>query len=88
MPRSEREVSRDFLEGDPFLFPAEVAEMMRVDPATVVRWAAAGRFPATTPAGVPAVSRTPGNHYRIRASVVRGLLDGSISWRAPDGDQD
>lgn len=83
-----RAPSSDFLEGDPFLFPAEVAELMRVDRATVSRWAADGRFPETTAAGLPTVSRTPGNHYRIRASVVRGLLDGSIPWRAPDGDQD
>ena len=52
---------------DRLLTPAEVAEMFRVDPKTVTRWASAGRL---------ASIRTPGGHRRFRESEVRALLDG------------
>lgn len=49
------------------LKPGEVAEMFRVDPRTVARWAAAGRIGSV---------RTPGGHHRFRESEVRALLEG------------
>ncbi len=52
---------------DRLLTPGEVAEMFRVDPKTVTRWASAGRL---------ASIRTPGGHRRFRESEVRALLDG------------
>ena len=47
------------------LTPGEVAEMFRVDPKTVTRWAAAGRIGSI---------RTPGGHRRFRESEVTQLL--------------
>jgi excisionase family DNA binding protein len=47
------------------LTPGEVAEMFRVDPKTVTRWAAAGRIGSI---------RTPGGHRRFRESEVTRLL--------------
>lgn len=52
---------------DRFLTPAEVADIFRVDPKTVTRWAAAGRLDSI---------RTPGGHRRFRESDVRALLAG------------
>lgn len=48
------------------LTPGEVAEMFRVDPKTVTRWAASGRIAAI---------RTPGGHRRYKESDVRALLE-------------
>jgi len=48
------------------LTPSEVAEMFRVNPKTVTRWARAGRISAV---------RTLGGHRRFRAAEIRGLLD-------------
>lgn len=45
--------------------PGEVAELFRVDPKTVTRWAAAGRINSI---------RTPGGHRRFRESEVQRLL--------------
>jgi excisionase family DNA binding protein len=53
---------------DPLLTPGEVAALMRVDPKTVTRWAAAGKISAI---------RTPGGHRRFRESEVRRLLEGN-----------
>lgn len=50
---------------DRLLTPAEVAELFRVDPKTVTRWAQANRIPSI---------RTPGGHHRFRESVVRAAL--------------
>jgi excisionase family DNA binding protein len=50
---------------DRLLKPAEVAEIFRVDPKTVSRWAEDGRI---------ARVKTPGGHNRFRESDVRGLL--------------
>lgn len=49
------------------LTPGEVANLFRVDPKTVTRWAAAGRIGSI---------RTPGGHRRFRESEVRALLSG------------
>lgn len=48
------------------LTPGEVAQMFRVDPKTVARWASAGRIGSI---------RTPGGHRRFRESEVRSLLE-------------
>ena len=48
------------------LTPSEVAEMFRVNPKTVTRWARAGRISAV---------RTLGGHRRYRASEIRRLLE-------------
>ena len=52
---------------DRLLTPGEVAQLFRVDPKTVTRWAAAGRINSI---------RTPGGHRRFRESEVRALLSG------------
>lgn len=52
-------------EHDRLLTPGEVANMFRVDPKTVTRWAAAGRL---------ASIRTPGGHRRFRESDVHALF--------------
>ena len=57
---------------EPLLTPAEVANMFRVDPKTVTRWAKAGKL---------SVIRTLGGHRRYRESEVRGLLDGGGAQR-------
>ena len=49
------------------LTPAEVANLFRVDPKTVTRWAKAGRISSI---------RTLGGHRRYRESEVRALLSG------------
>jgi excisionase family DNA binding protein len=54
-------------EGGRLLTPGEVAQMFRVDPKTVTRWAAAGRISSI---------RTPGGHRRFREVEVRALLEG------------
>jgi excisionase family DNA binding protein len=51
------------------LTQGEVANLFRVDPKTVTRWAAAGRIGSI---------RTPGGHRRFRESEVRALLTGEI----------
>ena len=53
---------------EPLLTPGEVAQIFRVDPKTVTRWAQRGKF--TT-------YRTPGGHRRYRAAEVRSVLNGS-----------
>jgi excisionase family DNA binding protein len=50
---------------EPLLTPAEVAQLFRVDPKTVTRWATTGRLRSL---------RTPGGHRRYRESDVRALL--------------
>jgi excisionase family DNA binding protein len=50
------------------LTPAEVAELFRVDPKTVTRWAKTGKLSSI---------RTLGGHRRYWESEVRGLLEGS-----------
>jgi len=48
-----------------FLLPGEVAQLFRVDPKTVTRWALAGRIPSV---------KTPGGRSRFRRSDVDALL--------------
>jgi excisionase family DNA binding protein len=55
-------------DGDGLLRPRETAEVLGVRPATVARWARAGRL---TTAWV-----TPGGHRRYRLTDVRRLLAG------------
>lgn len=52
---------------DRLLTPGEVADMFRVDPKTVTRWAKAGRIHSI---------RTPGGHCRFYESIVRAHLNG------------
>ena len=47
------------------LTPHQVAELFRVDPKTVARWASSGWIGSI---------RTPGGHRRFRESEVRALL--------------
>lgn len=47
------------------LTPGEVAQMFRVDPKTVTRWASSGRIGSI---------KTPGGHRRFRESEVRRML--------------
>lgn len=53
------------VEAEALLTPAEVAQIFRVDPKTVTRWAQAGKLTSM---------RTPGGHRRYRESEVRSLL--------------
>jgi excisionase family DNA binding protein len=48
------------------LTPAEVADMFRVNPKTVTRWARAGKITAV---------RTLGGHRRFRADEIRKSLE-------------
>ena len=52
-------------DGAALLTPAEVASLFRVEPATVKRWANAGKLTSL---------RTPGGHHRYLESEVRRLL--------------
>lgn len=71
-------MSEDLTEGDRLLTSLEVGELMRVDPKTVTRWASAGKFPDLPHGRYPGVTYTLGGHLRIRESLVRGLLDGTL----------
>ena len=50
---------------DALLTPSEVAQMFRVNPKTVTRWARAGKLNAI---------RTLGGHRRFRSSEIRRCL--------------
>jgi excisionase family DNA binding protein len=52
--------------GNELLTPGEVADMFRVNPKTVTRWARAGKITAV---------RTLGGHRRFRASEIRQFLE-------------
>lgn len=52
--------------GDRLLKPKEVADLFRVDPKTVTRWAKAGKIASIL---------TPGQHRRFRTSEVKRLLE-------------
>ena len=54
-------------DSEKLLTPAEVADLFRVDPKTVTRWAKAGKLNSI---------RTLGGHRRYRESEIRQLLDG------------
>ncbi len=57
---------------DALLTPSEVAEMFRVNPKTVTRWARAGKISAI---------RTLGGHRRYRAEEVQTFLEGARQRR-------
>ncbi|MEO7125626.1 MAG: BldC family transcriptional regulator [Nakamurella sp.] len=57
------------------LTPGEVAEMFRVDPKTVTRWASSGRIGSI---------RTPGGHRRFKEAEVKALL-AKLTVEAHDG---
>lgn len=59
------------------LTPGEVARMFRVDPKTVIRWAASGRIGSI---------RTPGGHRRFHEFEVKGLLDDLSVAASPSTD--
>lgn len=63
---------------EPLLTPQEVAQMFRVDPKTVTRWAKAGRLTSV---------RTLGGHRRYKEVEVRALLSGTTQTRTVDADQ-
>jgi excisionase family DNA binding protein len=68
MVRSDAELSRDLLNGDPLLTCEEVAELFRVVAPTVARWAESSKL-----AGI----KSPGGGvWRFRESVVRKALEG------------
>jgi hypothetical protein len=83
MIRTAEQLAAELMHGDRLLTTGEVAALYRVEAKTVARWASADRFP-DDPDGRPGVVRTLGGHRRIRASVVRGLLDGSLQMRGWD----
>ncbi|MDQ3946532.1 MAG: BldC family transcriptional regulator [Actinomycetota bacterium] len=51
---------------DKLLTPGEVAELFKVNPKTVTRWARAGKITAI---------RTLGGHRRFSAEEIRSILD-------------
>jgi excisionase family DNA binding protein len=51
------------------LTPSEVAELFKVNPKTVTRWARAGKITAI---------RTLGGHRRFRAEEIRTLFEGEL----------
>lgn len=50
-----------------WLRPGDVAQLLKVHPATVTRWAKTGKLPYIT---------TPAGHRRYSASVVASLITG------------
>ncbi len=62
---------------EPLLTPAEVANMFRVDPKTVTRWANGGKLSSI---------RTMGGHRRYREAEVRALLAGGDTRPAQDAE--
>jgi excisionase family DNA binding protein len=71
MPRASTSVKRgmvmqDRTDPDALLTPSEVAEMFRVNPKTVTRWARAGKISAI---------RTLGGHRRFRAIEIMRYLE-------------
>lgn len=54
------------LDKETLLTPSEVANMFRVDPKTVTRWAQSGRLSSI---------KTLGGHRRYRADEVKALLE-------------
>ena len=53
--------------GKRLISAAEAARQLGVDKATVARWCQQGKIPAV---------RTLGGHWRIRATVVHGMMEG------------
>lgn len=59
---------------DPLLTPSEVAQLFRVNPKTVTRWARAGKLTAI---------RTLGGHRRFRTSEVKRCMDEMATQERP-----
>jgi excisionase family DNA binding protein len=64
--RADRMMPDEESVNDRLLTPAEVAEMFRVNPKTVTRWARTGRLRAI---------KTIGGHRRYRLSEVRKAVE-------------
>lgn len=64
--REETPKMQDRTDPDALLTPSEVAEMFRVNPKTVTRWARAGKISAI---------RTLGGHRRFRAVEIMRYLE-------------
>ena len=60
------------IDPEELLTPSEVANMFRVDPKTVTRWAKAGKLTSV---------RTLGGHRRYRADEARRLLEQTLQAR-------
>lgn len=60
-------VTRPTIEAELLLTAGEVAELWRVDPKTVARWARSGHIDSIL---------TPGGRRRFRESEVHALLEG------------
>ena len=61
-----KKAMQDRTDPDALLTPSEVAEMFRVNPKTVTRWARAGKISAI---------RTLGGHRRFRAIEIMRYLE-------------
>lgn len=71
-----------------FYTVGEVAALFRVDPKTITRWEAEGRFNLACPDGAEmSVIKTPGGHRRINKSLVDGIVSGAVRWPAGRGDE-
>ena len=66
------------IEAEPLLTPAEVAELFKVNPLTVTRWAVQGRIGSV---------RTLGGHTRYKEADVLRLLHGATEEAAPATDR-
>ena len=64
------------MEQEVLLTPSEVAELFRVDPKTVTRWAKAGKLTSI---------RTLGGHRRFKESEVKSLLTSISSPETKNG---
>jgi len=63
-------------EQETLLTPAEVANLFRVDPKTVTRWAKAGKLTSI---------RTLGGHRRYKESEVKALLTSTTGKPIKEG---
>jgi excisionase family DNA binding protein len=63
---------------EPMLMPGQVADLLGVDPKTVIHWATEGRLPFI---------RTLGGHRRYRESDVLAILAGQVDPPAEDTGQ-
>lgn len=61
-------MSNRTMAGERLMTPGEVADLFRVSPKTVARWASAGKITAV---------RTLGGHRRYRESEAQALLEDS-----------
>jgi excisionase family DNA binding protein len=73
IPHTGRSRTHPFQEAkmsEKLLTPGEVAELFKVNPKTVTRWARAGKITAI---------RTLGGHRRFDAEEIRSLLDSAYA---------